>query len=88
MESLSLEYWKRKIGHEIEILDLDDPYKDRYIGKRGFITEVSQDPWGDVRLDGTWGSIGIYPEKDSIRFTGNIDKSITRENPDSSEIKE
>ena len=58
--------YENLVGKKIRIVALDDPYADRYIGKEGIVERVSTDPWGDVRLDGTWGGIAIYPHVDSF----------------------
>lgn len=62
------------IGKRIRIINMDDPYaSERYAGKEGVIENVATDPWGDVYYDGTWGSLSIYPNIDTIEF---IDESL------------
>ena len=56
--------YEELVGKKIRIISIDDPYADRYIGKEGVVKSVSEDPWGDVRLDGDWGGIAIYPKAD------------------------
>lgn len=58
--------YEKLIGKRIRIVSMDDPFASRYIGKEGVIESVSEDPWGDVRLEGTWGGVAIYPDVDSI----------------------
>ena len=43
--------YEELVGKKIRIISMDDPYADRYIGKEGVVKNVSEDPWGDVRLD-------------------------------------
>ena len=56
--------YKELVGKKIRIISMDDPYADRYIGKEGVVERVSEEFWGDVRLDGTWGELAIYPNID------------------------
>lgn len=56
--------YEELVGKKIRIVSMDDPYADRYIGKEGVVERVSEEFWGDIRLDGTWGEIAIYPEID------------------------
>ncbi len=56
--------YKELVGKKIRIVSIDDPYADRYIGKEGVVERVSEDPWGDVRLYGTWEGVAIYPKVD------------------------
>lgn len=58
--------YEELVGKRIRIVALDDPYADRYIGKEGVVESVSTDPWGDIRLDGTWAGIGIYVKCDKF----------------------
>ena len=51
--------YEELVGKKIKIVSMDDPYADRYIGKEGVVKNVSEDPWGDVRLDGDWGGVAI-----------------------------
>ena len=51
----------------IMLVQLDDPNPD-YNGLIGVVEKVSLDPWGDVRLDGTWAGIGVYPAVDEIKI--------------------
>lgn len=53
------------LNKTIKIIQLEDPV-DRYNGKTGVVERVELDPWNDIRLDGTWGGIGIYPHVDKI----------------------
>lgn len=49
------------IGDKIRIINMEgEPHM---AGKEGIVESVSRDPWGDLRLDGTWG-IALYPGKD------------------------
>ena len=56
--------YEELVGKKIRIVSMDDPYADRYIGKEGVVESVSEDPWGDIRLDGDWGRVAIYPKVD------------------------
>ena len=56
--------YEELVGKKIRIVSMDDPYADRYIGKEGIVERVSEDPWGDVRLDGDWGGVAIYLKVD------------------------
>lgn len=56
--------YEELVGKKIRIISMDDPYADRYIGKEGIVQRVSEDPWGDVRLDGDWGGVAIYQKVD------------------------
>ena len=56
--------YEELVGKKIRIISMDDPYADRYIGKEGIVQRVSEDPWGDIRLDGDWGGIAIYTKVD------------------------
>ena len=49
-----------KVGDIIEIEYMNDKAGDRYVGRRGTVTKVEPDPWGDMRIEGTWG-IALYP---------------------------
>ena len=63
---MNLELLEKKwLNKRICIIRLEDPV-DRYAGKEGIVKQVALDPWGDLRLDGTWGGIGIYPKVDEI----------------------
>ena len=55
-----------KVGQRIRIEMLDDPCCQNYVGKEGEITLIEKDPWGDTRMEGTWGSIAIYPSVDKF----------------------
>ena len=56
-----------KIGDTIKIVSLfEEPYNSNYQGKVGVIKEIETDPWGDVRISGTWGGIYLYPDKDTL----------------------
>ncbi len=56
-----------RVGQKIRIVDIvDEKDPSRYIGKEGVITKVSIDPWGELRIDGTWAGIGLFPNKDTI----------------------
>lgn len=57
-----------KVGDRIRIVSLNDPYASHYVGKEGVVTKVSVDPWGETRLDGTWGGIAIFPSMDSFEI--------------------
>ena len=59
--------YEELVGKKIKIVSMDDPYADRYIGKEGVVKNVSEDPWGDVRLDGDWGRSRYLPECRQIR---------------------
>ena len=56
--------YEELVGKKIRIVSMDEPYADRYIGKEGIVQRVSEDPWGDIRLDGDWGGIAIYTKVD------------------------
>ena len=56
---------EKYLGKTIRIISLEDP-SPRYNGKTGIVEQVMLDPWGDVRLDGTWGGVGIYPKVDKV----------------------
>lgn len=60
--------YERLIGKTIEIVSLDDPYAQLYVGKRGVVESVEKDPYGDYRLQGTWGYIAIYPKCDTFEI--------------------
>ena len=53
-----------KVGDRIVIINMDG--EPDMTGKEGIIEMISNDPWGDLRFDGTWG-IALYPGKDSYR---------------------
>lgn len=66
MNNEKLEQAKAKyLGKTIRIISLEDP-SPRYNGKTGIVEQVMLDPWHDLRLDGTWGSIGLYPRVDKV----------------------
>lgn len=53
-----------KVGDTIKITNIDDaPY---YNGRVGVVKRISTDPWGDIVFDGTWGSVGVYLNVDTI----------------------
>ena len=52
-----------KVGDTIRILSMNR--EPQYSGKEGVITNISTDPWGDQRFDGTWGGCAVYPGQDS-----------------------
>jgi hypothetical protein len=58
-----------KVGDVIEIIDMvGEP---QYCGKTGIVRGVSIDPWGETKIDGTWGGCSLYAEKDSYRIINN-----------------
>ena len=58
-----------KVGDTIKIVSLvDEPYNSNYQGKIGVVKKISKDPWGDLRMSGTWGSIYIYIDKDAYEI--------------------
>ena len=60
--------YEELVGKKIKIVSMDDPYADRYIGKEGVVKNVSEDPWGDVRLNGDWGGVAIYLKVDKFEI--------------------
>ena len=57
---------KLKVGDTIRIVSMQDPYSKLYEGRCGTVTSISKDPWGDLRVEGTWGSIALYPDHDCL----------------------
>ena len=58
-----------KVGDEIRIINLvDEPYNTNYQGKTGIVKSIETDPWGDRRMEGTWGGIFIYIDKDEYEI--------------------
>ena len=58
-----------KIGDTIKIIHLaDEPYDSNYKGKKGVVTKIEIDPWGDERIGGTWGGIYIYTYLDQFEI--------------------
>lgn len=58
-----------KIGDKIRIISLvDEPYNTNYEGKEGVVKHIERDPWGDLRMAGTWGGIFIYINKDNYEI--------------------
>lgn len=58
-----------QVGDKIKIISLtDEPYNSNYEGKEGIVTKVETDPWGDIRVGGTWGGIYIYVYKDTYEI--------------------
>lgn len=53
-----------KVGDKIKIIYMEG--EPQYSGKVGVITRTYSDPWGDWRLEGTWGGCAIYPDKDEF----------------------
>lgn len=66
------------VGKRIRIISLaDEPNPDLYVGKEGIVNQYEIDPWGDVRLSGTWGGIAIYPKYDKFEIINESeDKEI------------
>lgn len=50
-----------KAGDKIKVIYMNDPYASDYNGRVGTITRICNDPWGDLRYEGTWGGLAIYP---------------------------
>lgn len=58
-----------KIGDKIKIISLtDEPYNSNYQGKVGIVEKIETDPWGDLRMSGTWGGIWLYINKDQYEI--------------------
>lgn len=56
-----------EVGDKIRILYMDDPNGLDYIGREGVVQRVCTDPWGERRLEGTWG-IALYPRYDKFEI--------------------
>ncbi len=55
-----------KVGDKIQI---DHMYGEpQYDGKKGTVTRINRDPWGDTQVWGTWGGCCLYYGKDSYRM--------------------
>lgn len=48
-----------EVGDTIRIIEMEG--EPQYAGKEGVVESISTDPWGDLRLDGTWGGCALYP---------------------------
>ena len=58
-----------KVGDKIRIISLvDEPYNSNYQGKEGVVERIETDPWGDLRMGGTWGGIFVYIYKDEYEI--------------------
>ena len=53
-----------KVGDKIRIIDMDG--EPQQSGKKGVITEIGTDPWGDIYYRGTWSGCSVYPGIDRI----------------------
>lgn len=53
-----------KVGEMIRIICMDG--EPQYAGKEGVVERVSKDPWGDIRIDGTWGGCALFYGKDQF----------------------
>lgn len=53
-----------KVGDRIRILRMEG--EPQYTGREGVIERISNDPWGDTALYGTWGGCSIYLGKDEF----------------------
>lgn len=54
-----------KVGDTIRIDYMEG--EPQYTGREGVVQSISKDPWGDIRLDGTWGGCAVYIKSD--RYT-------------------
>lgn len=61
-----------KVGDKIRIICMDG--EPQYTGKEGVVKKVSQDPWGDIRIDGTWGGCALFCGKDKFEVIKEDDK--------------
>ena len=61
-----------KVGDKIKIIYMEG--EPQYSGKIGIVSKISIDPWGDERLDGTWGGCAIYPDKDEFEIIEEVTK--------------
>ncbi len=60
--------WENLIGLTIKIIEVKNEPNSDYVNKIGKITNVSKDCYGDWRLEGSWGSIAIYPGVDKFNI--------------------
>ena len=59
------------VGDTIRIIHLIDepqPYNNDYNGKTGVVKGIEVDPWGDTRMQGTWGGVFVYINKDEYEI--------------------
>ena len=59
-----------KVGDKIKIIYMEG--EPQYSGKVGVVNKISIDPWGDERLDGTWGGCAIYTAKDEFEVIEEV----------------
>jgi len=52
-----------EVGDTIKIEYINDPFASDYSGRVGVVQRISKDPWGDTRIEGTWGGLAIYPSQ-------------------------
>ena len=52
-----------EVGDTIKIECINDPFADSYKGRIGVVQRIVKDPWGDTRIEGTWGGLAIYPSQ-------------------------
>lgn len=69
--------YEKLIGKKIRIIDIDDPYDAKdYNGREGIVEYVATNSFGDVYLDGTWGSLSIYPKVDTFEYVNETNECI------------
>lgn len=53
------------IGDKIRIIEMKG--EPQMTGKEGIVEDIFTDPWGDERVEGTWG-IALYPKCDKYEI--------------------
>ena len=56
------------VGDTIRIISLMEEPNSSYNGVIGKVTRIETDPWGDKRMEGTWGGIFVYIDKDKYEI--------------------
>ena len=59
-------YCDINIGDRIRIIEMGG--EPQMSGKEGIVTEIVTDPWGDICVGGTWGSLSMYPHIDTYEI--------------------